>query len=61
MAQPPSELKLNPFTNSNLDWLYCPDCGKKLAVFNKENGLPANTYPYCNRCRDYKVPVKHGR
>lgn len=48
---------LNPYENKNMRWLYCPDCGKKLAVYDKEKNNPCNTYPYCNKCRRYQKPT----
>lgn len=53
-----STSSLNPCENKNIGWLYCPKCGKKVAVYDRTDGEPHNTYPYCKVCRESVKPTK---
>lgn len=49
---------LDPRTNPNIGWLYCPRCGKKVATYEKNGGEPHNTFPYCKECKESVKPTK---
>lgn len=49
---------LDPRINGEMGWLYCPNCGKKIASYKLKAEEPTNVFPYCNLCKTNKKPTK---